>query len=91
MSCAKLPGTLKGGCSLKRPFEKEAGESKGDGTPPLRTTSSGRAGRRPQRCGIPGAFPLGEKCGSIRCRENAVGVRFGAVKYGERRKLAILL
>ena len=66
-------------------------KAKGVSTPPLRTTSSGRAGRRPQRCGIPGAFPLGEKCGSIRCRENAVGVRFGAVKYGERRKLAILL
>ena len=79
MSCAKLPGTLKGGCSLKRPFEKEAGESKGDGTPPLRTTSSGRAGRRPHRCGVL-AFRLGSKCGAIRCCKSDVGVRPGAVK-----------
>lgn len=80
MSCAKLPGTLKGGCSLKRPFEKEAGESKGDGTPPL---------PGPHRPAEPAedriaagflAFRLGSKCEAIRCCKSDVGVRPGAVK-----------
>jgi hypothetical protein len=75
--------------ACKRLIEVEAGESKGVVPTPLRITSSGRAGRKAQCCGILGDFFLGEKCGSIRCRENAVGVRFGAVKYGKRRKPAI--